>query len=243
MHGSAFGTERTFFKLIFNGFTKLTTCARGDDSDLKMINLYAFLGPSEKWLMGLRERHPIISLRKPEGLTSAAANVTSRNISIWFDNLIKYLEEENVLQHLMDRPQNILNLDESGIDLNAMPRKVFTTRNVKHTYLTESAKHRTRISVTMCVAADGSILPTQFIFPNTFSRMLDAAHAAGGKIVLSYIQKISQLNPFLYHFLQIIERIFKLTVFLKYFLQERMQTFNGHRQQMGGKIRNRIGHI
>jgi hypothetical protein len=74
-------------------------------------------------------------------LTGAAAGVTPENISRWFQDVITYLEEVGDLQHLMENPQNILNLDESGIDVNMMPKKVFTTKNVLHTYLKESAKH------------------------------------------------------------------------------------------------------
>lgn len=138
------------------------------------------LGPTEKWLKGFVKRHPIVSQRTPESVTRAAANVNSLNITIWFEKLTAYLEQKNLLEFLKARPSHWLNLDESGIDLNAMPKKVFTTKRVKHTYRTDTSKHNTRITITMCISADGSILTPQVIFPTRFSRINDAAYAAGG---------------------------------------------------------------
>lgn len=130
-------------------------------------------------MKGFKSRNPTLSFRKPEGITAAAACVTPQNITIWFENLIAYLEEKNVLHHLLERPQNFINLDETGIDLNAPPKKIFTTKNVHHSYLKESAKHHARITMTMSITADGSILPSQIILPSSYSEIVTFAQTAG----------------------------------------------------------------
>jgi hypothetical protein len=137
------------------------------------------LGPTIGWLRGFLKRHPILTNRKPEPVTKAAATVNKKNIDIWFDNIIKFINDNN-MQELFSRPEAWFNADESGFALNVSFPKVFTTKNIRHTYRVESTKHHQQVTVTVCASADGTYLPAQVIFKKSFSRMEEVGFAARG---------------------------------------------------------------
>jgi hypothetical protein len=112
-------------------------------------------------------------------VTSASSTVTSQNLDFFFNNIIEYIEKNN-LHHLYGKPGAFLNLDESGFELNALPSKVLTAKNASHAYAIETAKHNERITVTACICADGSCLTPQVIYKNSFSRIDEAASLARG---------------------------------------------------------------
>jgi hypothetical protein len=125
-------------------------------------------------------RHNTLTLRKPEALSKAAATVTKRNIDIFFEKLHTFIVTEGH-QEIFSRPEAFFNLDESGFDLNTPPDKVLTSKRIRHTYCIEQGVHHKRLTVTVCVAANGFVLPTQVILPKGFSRMLDLGVAIGGE--------------------------------------------------------------
>lgn len=86
-----------------------------------------------------------------------------------------------VLDLIKSDPRRSLNLDESGFDLNALPKKVITSKNIKHTLKVDAAKKNERITITMCVDADGFVFTPQIIFKCAFGRIGDASYAAGCK--------------------------------------------------------------
>lgn len=126
------------------------------------------------------KRNPTLTIRTPELLTKASATVTSEDIDKQFKILTDYIER-NGLQELYDRPDAWYNADESGVDLNAHPSKIVTSKRIRHTFIVEKAGHHQRITITLCVCADGSILPPQVIFKKGFTRLEEAAYACGGK--------------------------------------------------------------
>lgn len=125
-------------------------------------------------------RHPNIRFGKPEALSSSSAVVNSTNLDFWFSHVKQYYDEHEIFEFMEAHPENIINLDETGIDLNVMPKKTLSTKNVKHNYKKESAKHRERVTVTLAVGADGKVYTPQVIFKGTFGRGGDALKAAFG---------------------------------------------------------------
>lgn len=119
-------------------------------------------------------------MRKPEALTHAAATVTPENIDIQFAKFQKYITD-NGYEEILTRPDAWYNLDESSSNPNALPSKVVTTKNLRHTFMTELGNHHESYTFTACICADGTYLPPQIIFKKGFTGMEEAAFASGGK--------------------------------------------------------------
>jgi hypothetical protein len=81
---------------------------------------------------------------------------------------------------ILNDPRKIINLDESGILLNAKPKKVLTSTDIYHTYWKEPSKHHESITNTYAVAADGYRFKPQVIFKRSFNRMEDVLDALIG---------------------------------------------------------------
>lgn len=137
------------------------------------------LGPSQTWWSAFMKRNPRLVSRVPESLSKAASVVNSRNLDIWFEKYIAYLEHKQIFELINSDPRRNLNLDESGFDLNALPKKIWTTREVGHAYKSDAGKKNEHITVTMCIDAEGFIFTPQIIFKLAFSRVEDAAYCSG----------------------------------------------------------------
>jgi hypothetical protein len=129
------------------------------------------------------KRHPDLRFRTPENVTKSSATVNSVNIDYWFNNVINSLARQNVLDLICSDPRRSINLDESGIILNAKPKKVLTSKHITHTYWKEPSKHHDSITNTQAVAADGYRFRSQVIFKKSFSRMEDVLDALIGMVL------------------------------------------------------------
>lgn len=156
------------------------------------LKFFIILGPSPEWMDRFKKDHAEITSRKPEDVTKSVGYVTKEDLDIWFKKLQDYLKADdvNLFDFFESHPQNILNLDESGFDLNVKPKKVLTLKSIPHTYKKEAAKQHDRVTATVCVSADGFVLPPQIIFKNGFARMGDIAYTFGGKIRIYNVLKI-----------------------------------------------------
>ena len=63
------------------------------------------------WLKGFLSRHPMLSVKKPEGLSAARASAMNKPVvNNWFNNYEKLLSDLNI----KELPSHVWNLDESG---------------------------------------------------------------------------------------------------------------------------------
>jgi len=74
--------------------------ARLDDDTPAFKNAF----PSPFWLKTFEKRNRQISIRKPETVTRAAANITEGYIRNFFEHIFCYLSENNLLD-ILDRPE------------------------------------------------------------------------------------------------------------------------------------------
>lgn len=79
--------------------------------------------PGRKWYEAFTRRHPIIAQRECQNLTSARASVTEDGLRGWFDEVRRYLTTTGNAD-ILDDPNRIFNMDESGFYLNPKPGKV-----------------------------------------------------------------------------------------------------------------------
>ncbi len=63
--------------------------------------------PGPKWVDLFLQRHPNISLRTPQALTSSRANVGVGDIKEWFRVQKEYLMEKGLLS-ILDEPERVI---------------------------------------------------------------------------------------------------------------------------------------
>lgn len=82
--------------------------------------------PGRKWYESFTRRHPLVVQRECQNLTAARANVTEESLRGWFDEVRQYLTKTGN-GNILDDPNRIFNMDESGFYLNPKPGKVMTS--------------------------------------------------------------------------------------------------------------------
>ena len=114
---------------------------------------------TEKWLDGFLRRWPILSTIKLRALEMARAKAMQPEVVTSY-----YKELERVLNKYdhLDKPENIYNLDETGINTQHTPPKVLAQKGTRVQGITSQRSSIT--TVIGCVNALGSALPPFFLF-------------------------------------------------------------------------------
>lgn len=142
------------------------------------------------WLNLFLRRHPDIAIRKAEGVSIARASHMNReNVNQFFQLLDKILSDNQ----LHDKPANIFNTDETGLQLNNKPCHVLAAKGSKNVSSITSGEKGETISVIACCNAEGVFLPPFAIFKgkNKKDDYLDGM-PAGSAIAMS--QKSAYVN-------------------------------------------------
>ena len=130
-------------------------------------------GPSEKWWRGFKGRHKnAITLCKPDNLDHGRARMTNENVMM---NHFQTLKDLLVEHDLLDKPENLFNVDESGINMDIRQGKVVVTKGLKQVH-SMSKGTRDHITVNCCINANGKCIPPM-IFEKCF---LSTAHVKEG---------------------------------------------------------------
>ncbi|XP_066985006.1 uncharacterized protein [Macrobrachium rosenbergii] len=120
--------------------------------------------PKRKWWRLFRSRHPTITYRTPESLSSARKSISVQVIKQWFHDLQQYLAEEDMSEILND-PSRIFNIDESGFSLSPKTGKVLAEKGDKIVFEESSIYSKVNITVVGNICANGSIPPPMIIYP------------------------------------------------------------------------------
>ena len=111
---------------------------------------------SDGWYYRFMSRQEQLSLRKGDQIANVRMDCLNREVmNSYFELLKKTLSENN----LLDSPDHIYNVDETGMPLDHRPPKVVTKRGQKKVR-TRTSGNKAQITVIACVSAAGqAILP------------------------------------------------------------------------------------
>ncbi len=111
------------------------------------------------WWLRFMQRWPKLTLRKGDALAQPRAKaVNATTFSNYFDLLKKTL----TTHHLLDSPNRIYNMDETGLPLDHKPAKVVTLKGAKKVHCRTSG-NKMQITILACANAAGTVIPPMFI--------------------------------------------------------------------------------
>ena len=114
---------------------------------------------SNSWFYGFMSRWPNLNLVKPQKLsTCRAKNALKENIDKYFRELSNILIQNN----LHDKPERILNIDETGVNSEHSPPKVVCDEDINQQSITSQRSSTTTIIVGG--SAVGNYIPSYYIF-------------------------------------------------------------------------------
>ncbi|XP_047142044.2 jerky protein homolog-like [Hydra vulgaris] len=124
--------------------------------------------PSEKWWRGMCKRLKHFTLRQPEETAAIRHQcMNASKISKYFFVLKNVLMEKK----LNNKPKNIWNMDETGMQFDYRPEKIIAKKGVKYLHSRTSGNRET-ITVIACFNATGNSIPPHFIVKGKTIRSL-----------------------------------------------------------------------
>lgn len=113
------------------------------------------------WLIGFLQRHPELSLRKPEHTSKARAQgFNEKSVSEFYNLLEKTVQQHNIT------PDNIYNVDETPV--STVPKKtakVLAAKGQKQVGGLVSGEQGEHVTAEICFSATGKYMPPTIVFP------------------------------------------------------------------------------
>ena len=137
----------------------------------------------KEWVRGFLSRHQNLSLRVAETLSYARAKgMCKEKVSVFYNNLCKLLDQHN----LWDKPTNVYNCDETGLQLVYKPKKVISVRGKRDVVSQTNCERGETVSVMACVSATGQYVPPFVVRKGQrYNDNFEIGMPPGTKIVLS----------------------------------------------------------
>ncbi|XP_069669360.1 uncharacterized protein [Periplaneta americana] len=127
----------------------------------------------KKWFRLFLKRHPILSLRTPQGVSAARIkSFNPENVAVFFDIYERELEKVNFDGH------RVYNVGETGLTVvQHKYQKVVSMRGKKQISNLTSTERGALITIVTCMNATGNFVPPLFVFPrkNMKAELMDGA--------------------------------------------------------------------
>lgn len=155
------------------------------------------------WLNAFLNRNPTLSIRKAQGVSMARADgMVKEEVNDYFNLLNKTLESLNIL----NKPGNIYNVDESGLQLNNPPKEVIAAKGSKSVQVRQSKEQGETVTVVACCNAEGSFLPPYVVFKGVYRQQVWLDNMPNGSEVVmggksAYINEVLFKNWLGNHFI------------------------------------------
>lgn len=120
--------------------------------------------PGDGWYKLFLKRHPELSIRTSEAVTSASSKLSEKQIRNWFKQVKEYLKENDLFNILSD-PSRVYNGDETNFILCPKNTKVIALRGTKNVYEVDHAQSKSCVTVMFTFSADGVTTPPMIIYP------------------------------------------------------------------------------
>ena len=122
--------------------------------------------PGPDWWAGFCRRHPELVKRKAQPLQMVRAKcATIEAIDHWFDSC---LYPTLTALNLLDKPDSIYNVDESGFPISGRPTYVLARRGSKSVHLVIGGSGRDNITIQTCITGTGKLLPPYVIYAGKY---------------------------------------------------------------------------
>lgn len=120
--------------------------------------------PGKGWFKSFLTRHPSLSFRAPDPVSSASATVAISDINSWFDAIEKFLTDQDYIDILKD-PTRIFNGDETNFLLCPKTKNVLAAKGARNVYEVDRGLAKANLTVMFTFSAAGVVSPPMVIYP------------------------------------------------------------------------------
>ncbi|XP_025205825.1 uncharacterized protein LOC112602107, partial [Melanaphis sacchari] len=119
--------------------------------------------PGNGWYRAFMQRHPLISIRTSERVTTASACVSEKDIKKWFSDIHQYLVDEK-LDDILQDPTRLFNGDETGFSLCPKTKSVLAPKGAKDIYEVAVGNAKENLTVMFTFNAAGDMCHPMVIY-------------------------------------------------------------------------------